>query len=107
MHVLCMPITLWTQPSGTQEVWPRNARVYALGVRDARPLSGGCLAQTNMIISDLFFWLLSHHNPLFLLVLIFPTVFGVNHYSPKPSKDKCMCDTGAKLIPFSAETLLL
>ena len=47
-----------------------------------------------MIISDLLFWLLSHHNPLFLLVLIFPTVFGVNHYGPKPSKEKRMCDAG-------------
>ena len=42
MHVLCIPTTLWRQPSGTQEVWPRNTRVYALGVRAARPLSGGC-----------------------------------------------------------------
>ena len=41
MHVLCIPITLWRQPSGMQEVWPRNARVYALGVRDARAISGG------------------------------------------------------------------
>ena len=48
-----------------------------------------------MIISDLLFLLLSHHNPLFLLVLIFPTVFGVNHYGPILSKEKPMClDTG-------------
>ena len=49
MHVLCIPITLWRQPSGTQEVWPRNARVYALGVRDARPLSGGCRVITKNV----------------------------------------------------------
>jgi hypothetical protein len=41
MHLFCIPITLWRWPSGTLEVWPRNARVYALGVRDARALSGG------------------------------------------------------------------
>ena len=40
------------------------------------------------------FWLLSHHNPLVLLVLLFPTVFGVNHYGPKLSKEKRMCDAG-------------
>ena len=47
-----------------------------------------------MIISDLLFWLLSHYNPLFLLVLLFPTVFGVNHYGPKLSKEKRVCAAG-------------